>query len=201
VNVLGFQDFEIEKVNYTLLMIQMNLNSKMNCDLFNSCKKTKYASQVVAMSNAIGFTTFQGTEAYRKTPVFISMNYKKEGGLEYPIDTCDTQAVDGKVRGYYVQDTCKCNSCDRACQFNIKTAFPILEGFSFSTVGFFYLFVIIFTFFITLCKSYNRKKNPNDHSRTSSLNTEYVEDNSNNSRSIINITRNNINNNLVNVTN
>jgi len=59
VNATGFEHFVIDKKNYTLLMIDMKINSQMNCKLFNSCKKTKYASQVAAMSNAIGFTTFQ----------------------------------------------------------------------------------------------------------------------------------------------
>jgi len=59
VNATGFEQFVIDKKNYTLLMIDMKINSQMNCKLFNSCKKTKYASQVAAMSNAIGFTTFQ----------------------------------------------------------------------------------------------------------------------------------------------
>ncbi len=199
---LHFQDFEIEKVNYTLLVIEMNVNSKMNCELFNSCKKTKYASQVVAMGNAIGFMSFQGTESYRKAPIFISMNFTKEKGLDYPIDTCDTKPVDGKVRGFYVEDTCKCNSCEKSCQYNIKTSFPIFEGFSILTVGIFYVFVIIFTFVISLCKSYYKRTNPDAHSRTSSLNTEYAEENQNNiSRSVINITRNNINNNQVNYSN
>ncbi len=201
-NDLRFQDFEIEKVNYTLLMIEMNVNSRMNCELFNSCKKTKYASQVVAMSNAIGFMSFQGTESYRKAPIFIAMNFTKEVGLDFEIDTCDTKPVDGKVRGYYVEDTCKCNSCEKSCQYDIKTSFPILEGFSIFTVGIFYLFVFIFTLIISLCKSYYKDKNPEDHSRSSSLNTEYAVDNKdNNSRSVINITRNNINNNQLNNTN
>ncbi len=174
-------------------MIQIKMNRKMNCDLFGSCKKTKYASQVVAMGNAIGFTTFQGTESYRKAPIFITMNYLKEGGLDFPIDPCDTKPVDGKVRDFYVEDTCKCNSCDRACHYDIKTSFPVLKGFSFFTVGLFYLFVIFFTAIIYVSKLYYTRKNPKDHSRSSSVNTEYPDEINRDLGSNFNNTRNNIN--------
>jgi hypothetical protein len=50
---------EIAPRNTTLFKIILKLNTKMNCDLFKSCKKTKYAAQLNAMSSAIGFTTFQ----------------------------------------------------------------------------------------------------------------------------------------------
>ncbi len=42
-----------------LRIVNLTMNKVTNCDLFKSCKKTKYATQVTAMGNAIGFTTFQ----------------------------------------------------------------------------------------------------------------------------------------------
>jgi hypothetical protein len=61
VNVGDYEDVVIDNVKYTLLDVNMTLNQEMNCQLFNSCKKTKYASQVAAMNNAIGFISFQVT--------------------------------------------------------------------------------------------------------------------------------------------
>jgi hypothetical protein len=55
----GFEDVVIDNVKYTLLLVNMELNNNMNCDLFNSCKKTKYATQVQSMGNAVGFISFQ----------------------------------------------------------------------------------------------------------------------------------------------
>jgi hypothetical protein len=56
----GYMESDIvPRANKTLFKIKLHLNKKMNCDLFNSCRKTKYANQLAAMSNAIGFTTFQ----------------------------------------------------------------------------------------------------------------------------------------------
>lgn len=46
-------------INKTVLRLNLTLNNEMNCKLFNSCKKTKYATLVPSMQNAIGFTTFQ----------------------------------------------------------------------------------------------------------------------------------------------
>jgi hypothetical protein len=43
----------------TVLQLNMTINLKTNCELFDSCKKTKYATLVPSMQNAIGFTTFQ----------------------------------------------------------------------------------------------------------------------------------------------
>ena len=49
----------VPRANHTLFKINLHLNNKMNCDLFKSCKKTKYATQLTSMGNAVGFTTFQ----------------------------------------------------------------------------------------------------------------------------------------------
>ena len=43
----------------TVLQLNMTINLKTNCELFDSCKKTKYATLVPSMQTAIGFTTFQ----------------------------------------------------------------------------------------------------------------------------------------------
>jgi len=145
----------------------------MNCELFNSCKKTKYASQVVAMSNAIGFTTFQGTEAYRKAPIFINIDYVDKGGLSFPIDTCNTTAVNGTHRGYHVDGDCPCNSCDKSCYYDSKTSLPILEGFSLVTVMLFYLIVVICTFVIYICKCVYKRNHPDESSRSSSIYTQF----------------------------
>lgn len=59
VDLGGTTSIEVDGENKTLRIANVTINKKTNCDLFNSCKKTKYATQVTAMSNAIGFTTFQ----------------------------------------------------------------------------------------------------------------------------------------------
>lgn len=164
----GYEHFNIDGIDYELLMIDLTLDKRMNCELFNSCKKTKYATQVPAMGNAIGFTTFQGTEAYRRSPVFINMSYADQG-LNFTIDPCDYKNENKTLRGFRITEFCKCNSCDKACQFDINDSLPVMEGFSWLVVGFTYLFVLLASLLIYLCKCYYRKKHPYDHSRSSSL--------------------------------
>jgi hypothetical protein len=55
----GFQDVVINENFYHLLMLNLNVNKDMNCDMFKSCKKSPFTTQVSAMNNAIGFTTSQ----------------------------------------------------------------------------------------------------------------------------------------------
>ncbi len=186
-------------------MIDMKVDRTMNCELFNSCKKTKYASQVVAMSNAIGFTTFQGTEAYRKSPVFINMNFTKNEGLNYPIDTCDTEPVNNQIRGFPVLEKCVCNSCDKSCHFDLETTMPIMKGFSLTTVGLVYLAVFIFTGIIYGYRIFYRKHHE-ESSRSNTIESDNSNDNknhSNNSSKTLNSnnTGNNINNTKERITN
>jgi len=77
IEYLRFKTVEVGNLTYivvdgnnkTLRMINLTINKDTNCDLFKSCKKTKYATQVTAMSNAIGFTTFQ--VKYRKYLILL----------------------------------------------------------------------------------------------------------------------------------
>jgi hypothetical protein len=59
VNVTGLRNFTIDKEIKELLVVNLTLNTQSNCDLFKSCKKTRYASELPLLNNAIGFTSFQ----------------------------------------------------------------------------------------------------------------------------------------------
>ena len=58
-NVVGLRNYTIDKEIKELLVVNLTLNSDTNCDLFKSCKKTRYASELPILNNAIGFTSFQ----------------------------------------------------------------------------------------------------------------------------------------------
>ena len=72
VSVQGLQNFTIDKEEKTLLVVNLTLNKAMNCDIFKSCKKTRYASELPLLSNAIGFTSFQVRILFK-----LNFNYKK----------------------------------------------------------------------------------------------------------------------------
>jgi hypothetical protein len=106
------------------------------------------------------------------------MDFVKEGGLKFDIRPCNTEPIDGKIDGFPADSVCKCNSCDKSCHYDLKTTFPILEGFSFLTVGIIYLFVALATAMIFLCKWYYKRKHPHYNSRTSSFDSSLIDQNS-----------------------
>jgi len=136
------------------------------------------------------------------------MNYTKDEGLNFEIDSCDTIPVNHTVRGYPVTAQCKCNSCTNSCKYEMKTTLPILEGFSITTVGLCYFIVLIFTFLIYIIKYLCKKRNPFEHSRTSSFDSDFnksrgssTDSNSNSKSNLTNTnkttnSRNNINANI-----
>lgn len=57
VTVNGWKFIDELKKNCTVL--ELTINSEVNCDIYNSCLKAPIVTQVSAMSTAIGFITFQ----------------------------------------------------------------------------------------------------------------------------------------------
>ena len=138
--------------------MNFTLNEDMNCELFQSCKKTKFAAQVPAMSNAIGFMNFQGVNAYTKTPAFIQILTSKEGGLKYPIRPCEYDPKDKIVDGIPIKEFCTCNSCAKRCDFSLTSQTPVMEGLNGIVIICFYGFVIVATICIFYFKNYYSKK-------------------------------------------
>jgi hypothetical protein len=135
-----------------------------------------------------------------KSPVYIEMKYVQKGGLDFEIDPCDTMpGPDGTIRGFALNQTCSCNNCDKSCNLkDVSTEFPVFEGFNPLVVGIYYFIVILLTAIIYVCKCYYRKKNPDHNSRSSSIDSDNFgsqNEITNNTQSITNITKNNINNN------
>lgn len=162
----GIHNHTIGNKTIPLLDLKFHLNEEMNCNLFKSCKKTKFAAQVPAMGNAVGFTTFQGVNAYTKIAVYIEIiiEKSKDNSLFYEIDPCDTKPdANMEVRGIKIKSECTCNSCDLKCNYELGSTTPVLEGLNLLIVGLFYLFVIISTIIIFFLKRYaENKRKQND---------------------------------------
>lgn len=142
-----------------LLDIDFYLDQDTNCDLFNSCKKTKFAAQVPSMANALGFVNFQGVNAYTKMSVFIKMKLDEKNndtikGLVFENDPCDTVPVDGKVRGYEAKN-CTCNSCDKKCKYTSSANMDTFEGLNGVVIVLVYLGVLIGTIVLYFAKKLN----------------------------------------------
>ena len=158
ISVIGLREHKIGKETKILLDMNFTLNEDMNCELFQSCKKTKFAAQVPAMSNAIGFMNFQGVNAYTKTPAFIQILTSKEGGLKYPIRPCEYDPKDKIVDGIPIKEFCTCNSCAKRCDFSLTSQTPVMEGLNGIVIICFYGFVVVATICIFYFKNYYSNK-------------------------------------------
>lgn len=143
-----------------LLPMTMKLNSGSNCTLFKSCKKTKYASQVSAMANAIGFTSFQGAQAYIRQPVFIYFEYPDKEGFKIDLENCDYDNKGGlALHGFPYSGNCECNSCEALCKYDpYSTSVAALNGINPLRIVYIYGFIICITVLICLIKDYLQSK-------------------------------------------
>ena len=160
VSVSPAKEYIIDGKKIQLVPINFKINKSSNCALFKSCKKTKYASQVSAMSNAIGFTTFQGAQAYIRQPVYIQFEYVEEGGLNTNFDNCDYNLT-GKDKYFdypILGKSCECNSCEAKCKFEASDKYiSVLNGISIINIVYIYTLVILITVLFYLFKDYKQR--------------------------------------------
>lgn len=71
-NITGISNHTVGKDDIRVLAdIDLIVEDNTMCEIFHSCKKTKFTTQVPAMGNSLGFLNFQGVNAYQKIAVFI----------------------------------------------------------------------------------------------------------------------------------
>ena len=148
-------NYVIDGKEYELRDITFYLNDDTNCELFKSCKKTKFVAQVPSMGNAIGFTNFQGINAYSKIPVYVTMKIDNERGLKYDNDACNLEVPSNQiVRGYKNISSCTCNTCEYSCNYDFDSSISFTNGMNITLIIVFYIFVFIATICLFLYKNY-----------------------------------------------
>ena len=73
------------------------------------------------MGNAMGFTTFQGAQAYIRQPVYLEFNYtttQKEGPIDIKFENCDYNITGNTFHDYPISKNCECNSCEARCTYS-----------------------------------------------------------------------------------
>jgi hypothetical protein len=125
------------------------------------------------MSNAIGFTSFQGKQAYRKAPLYIVTYYDNKIGLSFEADKCDTYPADKTLHGFDISEKCTCNACDLNCHFEKNPSIAVLEGFGLFKVLIVYGVVAVATIVIFFLKK--KKKSGNNPVDSLPINKEYRE--------------------------
>lgn len=171
-------NYTIDGTVHELRDITYYISDDTNCDLFKSCKKTKFVAQVPSMGNAIGFTNFQGINAYTKTPAYVTMKVDNSRGLVFEVDRCGRNVSDtGYIRGYGCGPkeeglpdngnctVCSCNSCDDRCDYNIDASVAYMNGANPGLIAGCYVFVLIATIALFFYKKHSNK----DESRPSDI--------------------------------
>ena len=151
-------NYTIDGKTYLLRDINFSITDDANCALFHSCQKTKFVAQVPSMGNAIGFTNFQGINAYSKMPVYITMKIDNEKGLYYDNDVCNiTVPTNGSIRGYENNINCSCNSCGDLCDYNTKVGISFMNGVNAWLIAGVYVFVFVATILLFFYKKKQEK--------------------------------------------
>lgn len=176
VQVGNLTNYTIDGKVYQLRDINYSITDEANCALFHSCKKTKFVAQVPSMGNAIGFTNFQGINAYTKMPVYITMKIDNENGVTWDNDPCDLDVPsNGDIRGYKGNKNCTCNSCEHRCKYDSSVSIPITNGLNLWLIIGFYIFVAVATAGLFFYKKYGSKDN-NEYERPSNVYDEKQEE-------------------------
>jgi len=159
--ILGVEprrNFTIDDQTHELVPLTLKITNTANCALFKSCKKIKYATQVSAMQNAFGFTTFQGAQAYLRQPVFIKFEYSDTEGIDQHYEPCDFDPKGSTFHGFPFSKLCECNSCENKCDYlPASKAMDVLEGADGIQLLIVYVIVIVLTVFLYLMKDYYKK--------------------------------------------
>jgi len=158
----GIHDRIIDNTTHHLLDVNFTVEANTSCELYKSCKKVKFVSQVPSMGSSLGLLNFQGLNAYQKMPIYILMYQNNSNGVKFDIDTCDTEPVDGYIRGFKAQK-CTCNNCysNKLCDYDNNFTTAVMEGLNWVTLIVVYLVVFILTIVIFFGKKYCSKKNSN----------------------------------------
>lgn len=146
----------------TVENITLWVHSDSACQLFSSCNRTSYASQVSAMQTPAGFLTFQGSNAIDDgfQTITIKFTEDRSKGLSIDLDRCGIDVFDDTLHGFNVTGNCTCNSCKERCQGGTGyVATGPMEGFNGGLVLGVWGAVIALTLVLTAYRWYKQRKN------------------------------------------
>lgn len=128
-------------------MMQIFLNNftvtkSLACELYNSCQKCPYVTEVSAMQSPEGFLQFQGYEGIPIGLLWTTFLFDDgPSSLNLKFLPCNENVTN--AYGYKVKP-CSCNNCEYLCAGDYYVAQPeTLHGVDWQIIGFFYLGLII----------------------------------------------------------
>ncbi|CAD8125014.1 unnamed protein product [Paramecium sonneborni] len=148
--------------------VTLRIHPQVACDVYSSCKRTNFASQVSAMQTPGGFFTFQAEQGVSSSLQLIAIEFSESNSLIMPdMDNCNQtfqQAADGKTYDPYnfeIKKPCGCNTCEDSCdsEKNLYQQPGVFYGFEWQYVLFAWGWAILFAIGFTVYRQCIKKNN------------------------------------------
>jgi hypothetical protein len=132
----------------TLIMLNnFTVTNTLSCQLYESCKKCPYVTEVSAMQSPEGFLQFQGYEAIPIGLLWTTF-YFNDGPLALNLTLMNCLSNVKEAYGYPVVP-CSCNNCEQRCAADYYVSSPsTLHGVDWALIGFFYLGLLVFSIIV-----------------------------------------------------
>lgn len=149
-------------LNVTVLNVTFKIDPNTACEMYQSCKKTPYVTEVSAMNSAEGLLNFLGSNAVAtglEKIIMIYSNNASDTPLNITLNDCNQKFYMKDQYGYPISKNCTCNNCDTACGATadlelILHPMDVMEGFDTTLIIVFYCAVIAETLICLLGRRY-----------------------------------------------
>ncbi|CAG9321066.1 unnamed protein product [Blepharisma stoltei] len=133
------------------LLVNFTVTNSLACEIYQSCQKCPYVTQVSAMQSPQGFLEFQGYEGIPIGLAWVTFFLSDEPtSLDLQFLPCNTNVT--TAYGYPVQP-CTCNTCLSQCAASYYVAAPTtLEGLAWPVIGVAYLVIFVFSLIVLFSK-------------------------------------------------
>lgn len=141
-----------------IMLNNFTVTNDLSCQIYESCQKCPYVTEVSAMQSPQGFLEFQG---YEGIPIGLLWTtfYFDDGPLSLNLTFLGCDENVKNAYGYTVEP-CSCNNCVYKCAADYYVSGPsTLHGVDWAIIGFFYLGLLIFSIIVLFVQwRLNKKK-------------------------------------------
>jgi len=158
----AWNDTSGKLVTMDVARVNMTFNAQQACDLFQSCSKISFLTQISAGGSALGFFTFLFDRGVVESWTKVDVKVVNQGGLQFvtPPYKCNQTFPEGRDEfGYEIPGTCPCNFCQDSCEpLTYVTYGSVSDGFSSGRVILAYLFAVLLTIGVTFLRSFRKQR-------------------------------------------
>mmetsp|Transcript_5481 Transcript_5481/g.5436 ORF Transcript_5481/g.5436 Transcript_5481/m.5436 type:complete len:167 (+) Transcript_5481:380-880(+) len=123
------------------MLTNFTVTNSLSCEIYQSCQKCPYVTEVSAMQSPEGFLQFQGYEGISIEFIWTTFIFSDgPEALDLELLTCNLNIT--SMFGYNIQP-CTCNNCLSSCAASYYVSSPTtLEGLDWPLVGISYLVIL-----------------------------------------------------------